>query len=279
MKTGVVSFLLVGAFTVGMFTIGMETESYTDKAVASTQKAASTALVYVPPTEEEIRFTADCLADLGHPITSADVFKRSKIFGHDSGPRITTPDGYVEFIIPEKYWGSMSSMEFVNRVFMFTIPYKGRNYNGAVEITNSLHKPVPIPLKRLGISGPIERIDEYFFSVLDPKKPKLTDYISKPDGTPFVHSDKLEEFVYTQRPLIPHMAYFLKGSLYDGHLYVECSTNTPAKLCQSWVGLEHGRPNDMIGVNFKRAHMDNGLDVEDFLDYTQQTIQCMRPYL
>lgn len=75
------------------------------------------------------------------------------------------------------------------------------------------------------------------------------------------------------------MTYFLKGNLYDGKVFVECSNNTPAKLCQSWVGLENGRPNDTIGVNFKREYMDNGLDVEDLLDYTQKTIQCMRPYL
>lgn len=253
--------------------------THADSVASSVRKAVEPALVYVPPTEDEIRSTADCLADLGHPISANDTFVRSKIFGHDSGPRITTPDGYVEFIIPTKYWGSMFSMEFVNRVFMFTIPYKGRNYNGTVQITNSSYKPVPIPQKLLGISGPSVRIDEYFESVLDTKKPKLTDYITKPDGTSFVYSEKLEEFVYTQRPLIPKKAYFLKGDLYNGEVFVSCSTDTPAKLCESWVGLENGRPNDSINIRFKREYMDNGLDVEDLLDYTQKTIQCMRPHL
>jgi len=271
---------VVGATVLaGIIYVAAGSNSSTDTPVSSAQKVANTALVYVPPTEEEIRFTADCLAALGHPISEDDTFVRSKIFGHDSGPRITTPDGYVEFIIPTKYWGSMFSMEFVNRVFMFTIPYKGRNYNGAVEITNSSYKPVPIPQKRLGTYGPRERTLEYFDSVLDPAKPRLTDYITRPDGTPFVHSDNLEEFVYTQRPPIPNMVYFLKGSLYDGEIFVWCSTDTPAKLCQSWIGLEKSRPNDTIQINFKREYMDNSLNVEDFLDYTQKTIQCMRPYL
>lgn len=235
---------------------------------------------YAPPTLEETSQVASCLEYLGHPKLSHEDFIRSKIYGQDTNEdRIETPEGYVEFVVPKKYWASRFSPYTSNTVFMFTIPYQGIMLNGTFHTFNeSTKNPVPATNFMLGVWGHFENSQDYFNHIMNDTQVPY-DYIVHMDGTPFGETDELTEYEYSNPGFMSiNHNFFLKGSAQNPELIMECTTRS-GKICESWTNLPGGDIHDRIKIRFHETFINSAEQLSQLLNYTEQTFSCMRPNL
>ena len=231
---------------------------------------------YVPPTVEETQQVSKCLADLGHPEHPHEAFIRSRIYGeHPGEPRIESPEGYVEFIVPD-YWSSSFSHYTSEKVFGFNIPYQGHNLNGTFHTVNKTINPVNAKQFMLGNFGHFLDSQDYFDHILDGTEiPE--DYIVRMDGTPFGESDELVEFDYSNPGFMSkNNNFFLKGSARDPEMIVDCTIHI-GKTCKSWTNLPNSDIEDKIQIRYHESLISTADELADLLDYTEETFACMSP--
>ena len=232
---------------------------------------------YVPPTREETQQVSKCLADLGHPEHPHEAFVRSKVYGENPGdPRIESPEGYIEFIVPKMYWGSFSSNYISQKVFMFTIPYGKFNLDGKVYTVNKMKNRVNARQFRLGILGHFLDSRAYFDHIMNGTDIP-DDYIIRMDGSAFGKSDELVEFDYSNPGFMSEdNNFFLKGSARDPEMIVDCTIHI-GKICTSWTNLPNANVEDMIEIRYHESLISTASELADLLDYTEKTFSCMRP--